>query len=205
MANRWAPRRQRARRKPSCRSAGPNRGASSIGPPSACTSIRASHLVVTKSARERNSASLAQTPPGSSSLVQLRIGSSTMILRALMCLSLFLVAALPAEAAQRQRAHGLSGTKVWRDSVPRPPRSIPGVARPPAASARSQPQSAVPGQPSAPLSTQNKEIPPGREFPSTQTPHQPSAAAGPALPPPAMSPPATISSDTGFTPVQGFE
>jgi hypothetical protein len=45
-ARRWAPRRQRTRQKPSCRSAGPNRGASSIGPPSAWTSIRASKPVV---------------------------------------------------------------------------------------------------------------------------------------------------------------
>jgi len=150
---------------------------------------------------------LAQTPPRSSFLVQLRIGSSTMILRALLCISLFLVAALPAEAAQRQRAEGLFGTKIWRNSVPRPPRSVPRVARPPAASVRSQPQSAATGQPSATLSTpQDKPntIPPGRNSPSTQT-LQPPAGAGPALPGPAMSQPATISSDTGFTPVQGFE
>jgi hypothetical protein len=45
-ARRWRPRRQRARRKPSCRRAGPKRGASSIGPPSARTTNRAGHPVV---------------------------------------------------------------------------------------------------------------------------------------------------------------
>jgi hypothetical protein len=109
-----------------------------------------------------------------------------MILRVLLCLGLFLATALPAESAQRQRAHGLFSAKFWRNFAPRPPRSIPRAARAPVAPVRSQSQSAI-------TASNNKDFPPaqtlersgaagaasslssttptlsGRDFPSTQT------------------------------------
>ena len=128
-----------------------------------------------------------------------------MILRVLLCLGLFLATALPAEAAQRQRAHGLFSAKFWRNFAPRPPRSIPRVARPPAAPVRSQPQPAVAGPPSTPQS-QSAIISTNKDFPPAQTLER-SAAASAASPPSSTAHQGheTTLSGRGFPPTQTLE
>ena len=127
-----------------------------------------------------------------------------MILRVLLCLGVFLATALPAEAAQRQRADGLFSAKFWRNFAPRPPRSIPRAARPPAA-VRSQPQSAVAGPPSTSQS-QSAIISTNKDFPLAQTLER-SAAAGAASSPSSTAHRGheTTLSGWGFPPTQTLE